>query len=115
MARYTMKETVSGLFGADVVFRQWGRDTRESLRNWLAVSQKLDLIQDRLGGLLRRNSRDNAVMDFCIKSLKIRDGRMAVKELVQRTGCSRRYVDLRLRVPHFLSRNHVVLGRKNDG
>jgi AraC-like DNA-binding protein len=89
-----MQETVNGLFGADTVFGQWGRQTREALSNLEAVSRKLDFIQDQLVSLLGKNRRDNGIIDFCIRSLKAHDGRMAIKELEQRTGYSRRYLDL---------------------
>lgn len=89
-----MRETVNGLFEADEVFGRWGQDAREALRNLKTVGHRLDFIQNQLVGLLGRNGRQNGLIDFCIRSLKSRDGRMAIKELEQQTGYSRRYLDL---------------------
>jgi AraC-like DNA-binding protein len=89
-----MHETANGLHEADVVFGKWGRDIRETLRNLEAVGQKVAFIQEQLARLLRNKPRDNGLVHFCVESLKNRDGRITIRELEQRTGYSRRYLDL---------------------
>jgi len=88
-----MQETVDGLFDACDVFGKWGRDFREALRNMEDVGQKVQFIQDRLVGLLLKNQVDNRLIDFCVRTLELADGRMPIKELERRTGFTRRYLD----------------------
>lgn len=100
-----MQETANCLFDADVVFGRWGRDIREALRNLEKVNQKVQFIQDELVRLKNKHQRDNSLIDFCIRALKLTDGRIAVRELERRTGYTRRYLDL-------LFSNHVGLSPK---
>jgi len=100
-----MLETVNRLFDSDVVFGPWGREVRETLRNLREVGQKLHFIQDQLVRLLRKNQRDNSLIDFCVRTLELAHGRVAIKELERKTGYSRRYLDL-------LFRQHVGFSPK---
>ena len=88
-----MQETVNGLFDAYDVFGKWGRDLREALRNLEDVGRKVQIIQDRLVGLLLKNQVDTRLIDFCVRTLELADGRMPIKELERRTGFTRRYLD----------------------
>src|SRR6516225_8513504 len=57
-----MQETVDEkIFDTDVLFGQWGRETRESLCNLEKVDQKVNFIQNELLKLSRRNQRSNGV------------------------------------------------------
>jgi AraC-like DNA-binding protein len=88
-----MQETVNGLFDAQDVFGKWGRDLREALRNLEDVGRKVQFIQDRLVGLLLKNQVDTRLIDFCVRTLELADGRISIKELERRTGFTRRYLD----------------------
>lgn len=88
-----MQEMANGLFDAETVFGRWGRDTRESLRNLVTVGQKVDCVQNELLSLLQKNFDGKGIVDFCVRSLKVRDGRIAIKQLEKQTGYSRRYLD----------------------
>ena len=87
-----MNETANGLFDSDVVFGRWGRDVRETLCNLAEVNQKVDFIQDQLVGLLPKQ-RNNALIDFCVRTLELANGRIPIKELESRTGFTRQYLD----------------------
>jgi len=100
-----MQETVNGLFDAEVLFGTWGRRARETLCNFQKVRQKIDFIQEQLAVGLRRNPRQNAVVDFCVRWLKLSDGQFVMNELERKTGYSRRYLDL-------LFNEHVGLSPK---
>lgn len=88
-----MNETANGLFHSDAVFGRWGRDVRETLSNLAEVNQKADFIQDELVGLLRQKQRNNALIDFCVRTLELSNGRIPIKELESRTGFTRQYLD----------------------
>jgi methylphosphotriester-DNA--protein-cysteine methyltransferase len=57
------------------------------------VGQKVDGVQNELVGLFQKNFGGNSIVDFCVGSLKARDGRIAIQELEKQTGYSRRYLD----------------------
>ena len=88
-----MSETSNQLWETDCVFGRWSRNVEETLNNLGRVDQKVAFIQDQLTLLLRRNRRDDRVVEYCVKALRSADGRMSIRELAQRTGYSRRYVD----------------------
>lgn len=100
-----MAETFNGLWEADVLFAKWSRDVREVLNNLQSVDQKVAAIQDQLILLLRKNHGHNGLVEYCVRVLKLLDGRIPIHELEQRTGYSRRYLDL-------LFKDHVGLSPK---
>jgi AraC-like DNA-binding protein len=100
-----MVETFNGLWDADVLFNKWGRRVRGTINNSQTVDQKVVLIQDELIARLREKDRRNGVVEYCVRSPKSTDGRVSIRELAQRTGYSRRYLDL-------LFRRHVGLSPK---
>jgi AraC-like DNA-binding protein len=101
-----MQETVDEkIFDAEVLFGRWGREAREILCNLETLEQKINFIQDELARLSRRGHGSNAVVDFCVRILKRTQGQIQIKELEQKTGYTRRYLDL-------LFRKHVGLSPK---
>jgi AraC-like DNA-binding protein len=102
----SMQETVEPkIFDAEEIFGPWARAARETLCNLEEVHEKVNFVQDELVGLSRRKQRDNRIIDFCVKTLKMAHGRMRIKELERKTGYTRRYLDL-------LFREHVGLSPK---
>lgn len=89
-----MNEMANQVVELDDIFAHWGREVRETLGNLEKVEQKVHFVQEQLVGLLRKNQRYNALIDFCVRTLKLADGRMTIHELEQRTGYTRRYLDL---------------------
>jgi AraC-like DNA-binding protein len=89
-----MEKMTNGLFEAETLFGSWGRDLREALRNLEDVDEKVNFVQDQLIMLLRKSARQNAIIEYCIRALRLSCGRVAVGELERRTGYSRRYLDL---------------------
>jgi AraC-like DNA-binding protein len=89
-----MDKMTNGLFDAETLFDRWGRHMREALGNLETVEEKVRFIQDQLAILLRRSARQNAIVEFCVRTLRQTSGRVAVGELERRTGYSRRYLDL---------------------
>jgi AraC-like DNA-binding protein len=100
-----MEQTASGLFDSETLFGKWGGEVRESLHNIEDVNQKVRFIQERLVRLLYETPRHNALIEFCVRALRLSGGRCAIKELERTTGYSRRYLDL-------LFNRHVGLSPK---
>lgn len=89
-----MGNMTNGLFEAETLFGCWGREVREALGNLEKVEEKVNFIQDQLVKLLRKDTRQNTIVEFCVHALRLSSGRVAIRELEQRTGYSRRYLDL---------------------
>lgn len=89
-----MDKMANGLFDAEALFNRWGRHMREALGNLETVEEKVRFVQDQLAILLRRSAGQNAIVEFCVRTLRQTSGRVAVGELELRTGYSRRYLDL---------------------
>jgi|SRR4029077_784181 len=87
-----MQETANHLFESEVVFGHWGKHVWERLRNLQRVGQKLRFIQDQLVTLLQNNRRDDHLIDFCVRSLELAEGRLSIKELERKTGYTQRYL-----------------------
>jgi AraC-like DNA-binding protein len=88
-----MSETSNQLWETDCVFGHWSREMEETLNNLEPVDQKVACIQDRLTVMLRKNCRNASIVEYCVSALRSADGRIAIRELEQRTGYSRRYLD----------------------
>jgi len=88
-----MSETSNQLWETDCVFGQWSRDVQVTLNDLERVDKKVAYIQDRLILLLRKNRCDAGLVGYCVGALRLVDGRISVRELQQRTGYSRRYLD----------------------
>ena len=89
-----MSDTANRLFEAETLFDRWGRQTTEKLLNLATTEQKVACIQDELGLLLRKRRDRNPLVEFCVKTLKSADGRLAMNELERQTGYTRRYLEL---------------------
>jgi AraC-like DNA-binding protein len=88
-----IQETVNGLFDAYDVFGKWGPRPPGSTSEPGGLGRKVQFIQDRLVGLLLKNQVDTRLIDFCVRTLGLADGRIPIKELERRTGFTRRYLD----------------------
>jgi len=100
-----MDKMTNGLFEAEALFDRWGRDVREALGNLEKVDEKVNFLQDQLVMLLRKSVPQNAVIEYCVRTLRLSCGRMPIGELEGRTGYSRRYLDL-------LFKRHVGMSPK---
>lgn len=92
-----MQETANRVYDWKSVCGSWGGEVWETFRNLPDVSSKLPFIQAHLVRLLDRNYRDNRLIDFCVNNLELANGRLAIRELEQKTGYSRRYLELLFR------------------
>lgn len=90
-----MHKTANSVFQWDSVVGSLGRETWDTIQNLASTAQRVAFIQTQLDRLLdKNNSRNNRLIDFCVKSLEQTNGRMSIRELVQQTGYTRRYLDL---------------------
>lgn len=92
-----MQEAANRVLDWESVFGSWGGEVWEAFRNLPTLSSKLAFIQAQLARLLEKNYEDNRLIDFCVNSLELTNGRMTIKELEQKTGYTRRYLELLFR------------------
>lgn len=100
-----MSETFNQLWETDCLFGQWSREVQLAFNDLEPVDTKVAYIQDRLILLLRKNRCERGLVSYCVGALRSADGRISIRELQQRTGYSRRYLDR-------LFRQHVGLSPK---
>jgi AraC-like DNA-binding protein len=100
-----MAETFNRLWEGNAVFGNWSRSAEDVLNTLEGVDQKVAFVQDQLTLLLRKQDRRNGVVEYCVQSLKSTDGRIAIQELAQTTGYTRRYLNV-------LFKQHVGLSPK---
>jgi AraC-like DNA-binding protein len=92
-----MQETFNGLFDSETLFGKWGREVRDGLREQPTVARKVDFIQNELLRLLLGSSRCNDLVAFCVKSLKLTNGRLPIQELERKTGFTRQHINAQFR------------------
>ena len=89
-----LQESANRVLDWESVFGSRGGEVWETFRNLPTLSSKLAFIQAQLVRLLDRNHRDNRLMNFCVNSLELTNGRMTIRELEQKTGYTHRYLEL---------------------
>lgn len=97
-------EIVNQIYSFADVYGTIGRQLIEQLANTPDVMQKIDLLQAFLVGLLE-NSRHNLLVDYSVQLIHHHAGLLTVGDLVEKTGYSKRYIDL-------LFREHVGISPK---
>ena len=105
-----MGETFNFLGEADAILGSWARAVQEGLNDLQGPKQRAAFLQDQLALLLRKNqsrtlTRHHEVVAYCVRTLRSRDGLLAIRELEYKTGYSRRYLDL-------LFKEHIGLSPK---
>jgi AraC-like DNA-binding protein len=103
-----MRETFNTLAEAESLFGTWGRTICERLCELPTPAQKVDFIQSELVLLLLSKSRNNALVEYCVKSLKDTHGRLPIRDLEQKTGFSRQHLNAQFQ-------SHVGLSPKALG
>jgi methylphosphotriester-DNA--protein-cysteine methyltransferase len=89
-----MQEVANRVLEWDTAFGAWGGKLWERLRNLPHVAQTIRFIEAQLAALLEKNYQDNRLVDFCVKSLELSNGRMTIRDLERKTGYTRRYLEL---------------------
>jgi AraC-like DNA-binding protein len=100
-----MVEMTNRLLPADTIFDRWGREVGEILPGFKSMAEKTGFIQSELAGMLRRNRRQNRIVEYCVGSLKSTNGLTTITDLERQTGYTRRYLEM-------LFKDHVGISPK---
>ncbi|SFC04545.1 Helix-turn-helix domain-containing protein [Flexibacter flexilis DSM 6793] len=89
-------EIVNQIYSFADVYGGRGRQLIERLRNTPNVTEKVELLQLFLVGLLEK-SRHNSLIDYSVQLIHGSAGLLTIGDLVEKTGYSKRYIDLLFR------------------
>lgn len=107
-----MIELANRLISADDLNSLWGNKVNEGLLNIETVEKKIKFLQKQLIELLKKNKfvpyQKSSLIEYCVSNLKSENGLMIISELAQRTGYSRRYLEI-------LCKKHTGLSLKTLG
>jgi AraC-like DNA-binding protein len=103
-----MAETANQSFHFEVILENWGRNVNEALCNLTNIEDKVDFIQQKLLEIKIKRQLQNPLVEYCVNSLKSANGLMTISELQNKTGYSRRYLEI-------LFKNHIGLPLKTLG
>ena len=107
-----MAETANQLLNFDDLLGKWGREINDTVCGLDSVKDKIDLIQRQMIEILRQNKlkhkppiSNNLLVNYCVNSLKSTNGLMPISFLVNKTGYSKRYLEI-------LFKNHIGFSPK---
>lgn len=102
-----MAETSNQLLNFDELLGKWGIEINDTVCSLNSAKDKIDLIQRQLIDTLRQNQLKQRrpisnyhLVDYCVNSLKSTNGLMPISVLVNKTGYSKRYLEI-------LFKNHI--------
>jgi len=100
-----MDKTANRLFQLDILLEKWGKNINETVSSLENVNYKINFIERKLLESLLKNHLQNPLVDFCVNTLKSTNGLIAVSELENKTGYSKRYLEI-------LFKNHIGFSPK---
>ena len=103
--RLPMSELTNRLVGFEEVFTELRREVEQLLPGATEPNSKIALIQDILLRRLQESTGTNSVVEYCVEAIRKSAGLIAISELEERTGYSRRYLEM-------LFKNHVGITPK---
>lgn len=103
--RFSAYEMANRLYSFSDIYGKTGKDLIERLTNTPDAFQKVDILQEFLRQILRYTNRNNEIVDYTVALIKSTSGLIEIKELEQKTGYSRRYLDM-------LYRDHLGISPK---
>lgn len=91
---FSMGEFKNAVYSFEEIFGNYGKQMQEQLANTASISQKIDLIQTMIFNLARRTNRNNQIVAYCVQEIKKTSGLVKIKHLENKTGYTKRHLDL---------------------
>ena len=95
-----MYELTNNLFSFTDLYESVGKELLQVMTDNENPKQKIKIIQDFLLKQLRKNDRNNAIINYSVNFISSLHGLASIKQLERTTGYSKRYLDL-------LFKNHL--------
>jgi len=92
--RLDMHEIANRIFTFEDLFGKWGKRIEYSLGDIENPHEKVAFLQSSLTCLLNQNRRNYSLLDFLVDAIVESQGMVEIKALEERTGYTRRYLDM---------------------
>lgn len=92
--RFSTFEIVNKIFSFIDIYGVPGKELIETLTNTERIHDKIDVLQNFLVNIVKATNRNNFLIDYTVELIKSTSGLVTVKELEEKTGYSRRYLDI---------------------
>jgi AraC-like DNA-binding protein len=89
-----MYELTNNLYSAAEIYGVFGKGLLQRIINCENPLQKVDILQVFLLQQLKKNEQSNAIVDYSVNYISSLHGLASIKQLEQKTGYSKRYLDL---------------------
>lgn len=87
-------EIVNKIYSFTDIYGLAGRDLLEKLANTPSLTGKIEELQDFLVGIVALTNRNNQLIDHSVQLIKQASGLVTIKDLEQKMGYSKRYIDM---------------------
>ena len=89
-----MSDLTNHVFPVETLLSDWGRSISGILPELAGIKKKIDYLQNRLVGMLRRRSLHNPLVDYCVDLLRSTNGLITISDLERDMGYTRRYLEM---------------------
>ncbi len=92
--RLSAFEILNKIYSFTDIYGLAGRDLLERLANIISIEEKINALQNFLVNIITLTNRNNNLIDFSVSLIKNSSGLVTIKELEEKMGYSRRYLDM---------------------
>lgn len=92
--RFSAHEIVNKIFSFSDIYGLAGRDLLERLSNTKSLSDKINELQNFLVKIIQLTNRNNTLIDYSVQLIKNSSGLFTIKDLEEKMGYSKRYLDM---------------------
>lgn len=87
-------EVLNRIYSFTDMYGAAGSNLLERLRNTPLVGDKIDALQEFLIGIVELTNRNNRLIDYSVELIRRSSGLITIKDLEQKMGYSKRYLDM---------------------
>jgi len=92
--RFSAFEIVNKIYSFTDIYGSAGRSLLEKLSNTHRLDEKIEVLQNFLTKIIEFTNRNNSLIDHSVQLIKNTSGLITIKEMEQKMGYSKRYLDL---------------------
>jgi AraC-like DNA-binding protein len=92
--RLSAFEIVNKIYSFTDIYGLAGRDLLERLSNTINIEEKIAELQRFLINIIELTNRNNTLIDYSVQLIKNSSGIVTIKELQEKMGYSKRYLDM---------------------
>lgn len=92
--RLSAFEIVNKIYSFTDIYGAAGRNLLERLSNTPSLDDKINVLQNFLVDIVQLTNRNSSLIDFSVQIIKNSSGLVTIKELEQKMGYTKRYLDM---------------------